>query len=189
MTTEEAYPASLPNIALMGKAGAGKDTVADLLRTRFRLGYQRVALADPLKDIASILWGPDARTDRAKLQGLGVAVREIEPDTWVDLMLRNIERLERDSLRQQRFVVTDCRFPNEFRTLKAAGFLMVRVHAARSTRIDRLTRNGKLQDEAQLDHPSETALDGFKSDWVLVNDTDEDSLVYQLTEMLDRVRA
>lgn len=185
------YPATVPNIALLGKAGAGKDTVAALLRERFRLGYQRVALADPLKDIASILWGPDARTDRAKLQGLGVAVRDIDSDTWVDLMLRHIDRLERESVRPQRFVVTDCRFPNEFRTLKEAGFLMVRVHADRGTRIDRLRRNGKLQDEAQLDHHSETALDGdeFAPDWVLLNDGGELDLMERITTMFARVRS
>ncbi|MGZ6854413.1 MAG: AAA family ATPase [Mycobacteriaceae bacterium] len=191
--TVEGYPADLPHIALIGKAGAGKDTVADLLRTRFRLGYQRVALADPLKDIASILWGPDARTDRDKLQKLGVAVREIHESTWVDLLLKNINREARHAPngRVQRFVVTDVRFPNEFRALKEAGFMMLRVYANEPTRIDRLRRIGKLQDEVQLRHASETALDGgeFYADWVLTNESTEDDLVAQLTTILRRAAA
>lgn len=187
----EGYPADVPNIALIGKAGAGKDTVAQVLIERFRLGYQRVALADPLKDIASILWGPDARTDRTKLQQLGVKVREIEESTWVDLLLRHIDRLQRESLRKQRFVVTDCRFPNEYRALREAGFLMIGVHAPRQLRIDRLRRNGKLQDEAQLDHPSETALDGseFGVSWSILNDRDPLYIADRLQTILTRTAA
>ena len=189
--TTEGYPADVPNIALIGKAGAGKDTVATLLIERFRLGYQRVALADPLKDIASILWGPDARTDRTKLQELGLAVREIHESTWVDLLLRHIQRLERESLRPIRVVVTDVRFPNEYRTLKEAGFLMVGVHADRQTRIDRLRRNGKLQDEAQLDHVSETALDTEETNppyWIR-NIGDHELIVTELQKILRAVAA
>lgn len=40
----------LPNIGLMGYAGAGKDTVADYLVRTYQ--YTRVAFADPLKEMA-----------------------------------------------------------------------------------------------------------------------------------------
>ena len=62
----------LPNVAFIGKAGAGKTTGADFLAAEF--GYMRASFAKPLKDVAAQIWGESARTDRAKLQGLGVCV-------------------------------------------------------------------------------------------------------------------
>jgi hypothetical protein len=62
---------TVPNIALLGKAGSGKDTAAEPAGGEL-YPYQRVAFADKLKDVATIIWGPGARTDRTKLQKLGV---------------------------------------------------------------------------------------------------------------------
>lgn len=45
----------VPSLYLTGRAGAGKDTQARYLCTRF--GYTRVALADAVKDIASAISG------------------------------------------------------------------------------------------------------------------------------------
>lgn len=156
-----------PNICFIAKAGAGKTTAAEYLSDK--CGYQRVSFASPLKDIAVSIWGRDAATDRAKLQGLGVGVRDLDEDAWCNMAVRRIKDLHASG-RASRFVVDDCRFPNEYWALKELGFVMVRIWAPRNARVVRLRGNGKLQDESQLEHVSETALDDFATDYEIANE-------------------
>jgi dephospho-CoA kinase len=158
-----------PDIALIGKAGAGKTTAAEYLVEK--CGYRRLSFAAPLKEIAVRIWGKEAMTDRAKLQGLGVAVREIEEDSWCDMLTRQVRDLRASVAGgTQPFVVDDCRFPNEYWALKELGFVVVRIWAPRNARVVRLRGNGKLQDESQLEHVSETALDDFSEDYDIANE-------------------
>lgn len=174
--------AELPDFAFIGKAGAGKTTASDMLVGYFH--YTPFSFATPLKTIAGQLWGEKARKDRDKLQRLGVAVREIEQDTWVNLLLKDRENLVPDGP----VVVDDCRFENEFTALGAAGFVFIRIEAPREQRIDRLRANGKLTDEAQLDHVSETALDHVTPDFVIWNDepNNADQFLEQIISILNR---
>lgn len=57
---------TLPNIALFGYAGAGKDTVAEYLVSRHQ--YTRIAFADPLKEMALSI-DPIAYTGTVLLRG------------------------------------------------------------------------------------------------------------------------
>lgn len=156
-----------PNIAFVGKAGAGKTTCAEILAAQ---GYSRLSFAAPLKEIAVRIWGVDALLDRGKLQYLGNAVRQYDEDAWVNAAVRDLGD-EKVGPAYLPWVVDDCRFPNEYWALKKRGFVIVRVWAPRNVRVARLRANGKLQDESQLEHVSETALDGeeFKPDYQVVN--------------------
>jgi dephospho-CoA kinase len=178
----------LPNLAFIGKAGAGKDTAAELLIEQ--LGYRRVAFADKLKDVAETLWGPDARKSRCHLQKLGEYVRQIDEDTWVNLALADLAR-ERGVLRHVEFlpagrplmgetvstvegtvhpvIVTDCRYHNEAWTLKGENFVIVRIVAERTERINRLRTNGKLGSGDWESHISETDLDEWPQDYTVQN--------------------
>lgn len=176
----------LPSIAFMGKAGSGKTTAAQYLVDHF--GYDRLSFAAPLKDIAVRLWGQSAMTDRAKLQGLGVAVREIQEDTWVNLALCKLDNWQEQDIwshQHTRAVVDDMRFPNEYHALRKAGFKFVRVLSDRNQRVARLQANGKLQDEAQLEHVSETALDKHHADHTIYNVGTPDELGHSLRAMVN----
>lgn len=184
----------LPNICLIGKAGSGKTTLAELLETG--QDYHRISFASPLKVMA------DTTTDRARLQQLGLDVRALDPLAWVRLALAEMDRLTDEAVAcsnvlngdRPRFVVDDCRFPNELDALREDGFVVVKVsagdstRAGHSTRVGRLRANGKLTDEAQLEHESETALDGEHADHYVINDafTPLESLRHQLTAILNR---
>jgi hypothetical protein len=177
----------LPHIAFIGKAGAGKSTAADILVERF--GYEKLSFAAPLKA------GCATQTDRSLLQRVGHGVRALHEDFWVNLFLAEVERREvvvgyGEHVLPPRFVVDDCRYPNEVQALKAHGFVIVRIAALQQTRIDRLKQNGKLQDEDQLNHESETALDEFHADYYLRNEGwVEFDLVDDVTALLNRVRS
>lgn len=170
----------LPHIAFIGKAGSGKTTAAELLMSEF--GYSKFAFANPLKDIAVKIWGEDARTDRDKLQRLGVAVRDIDADAWANLLVRSVKALPA----RVRVVVDDCRFPNEHALLAEAGFVFVRVLANTGQRIQRLIAIDKLQDEMQLVHVSETALDGTDADYTLENYDTLENFTERIVGVLNR---
>lgn len=189
-----------PNLALTGKAGAGKDTVAEVLREIYPV-YYRVAFADKLKEVAALIWGPSARTNREYLQKLGVAVREIDPDAWVTAALSQLTEdgyLHYSAIEAYRpppsvptirpVVITDMRFPNEIRETVARGFVTVKVVADRGTRLNRLRDNGKLQDESQLEHVSETALDGYTADYTIINMDTREELSERLRTIVEHER-
>lgn len=170
-----------PNIALMGRARSGKDSLAAHLVARF--AYSRVAFADPLKEMAlkvdPILedHGDDMDSayfrlsdavrnvgwERAKdtypevrrlLQHMGQTVREYEPDFWLNIAARKISGAAGWGIP---VVVTDVRYPNEAEALQRAGFRMVRV--LRPSAVP----------PGVTPHESETALDGFAADVRIVN--------------------
>lgn len=151
-----------PHVAFIGKAGSGKTTAADYLVKHY--GYHRVSFAALLKDIAVRLWGDTARQDRGKLQKLGVAVRSIEENTWVDAALRGIETWHVP------VVIDDCRFPNEAGALQKHHFVFVRINAPVDLRVHRLQEINKFQNREQLEHISETALDSLAGDHQIDND-------------------
>ena len=172
-----------PNIAFTGKAGSGKSTAAEALLNR---GYFRVSFAAPLKRTAEMIWGEGALTDRGLLQWLGQVIRERDDMAWA-----NAARPAIDAIQQAGglVVIDDLRFPNEYWLLKELGFTIVRIESSKHTRIERLKLNGKLQDEAQLEDTSETALDGYEVDHVIVNDGTPEEFGEQLLNVLGRERA
>lgn len=176
------------DIALMGRAGAGKDTAAALLAERD--GYARVAFADPLREMAlavdPIVWGHRGHVyrlsylveqegwDAAKrdypevrrvLQRLGLeGVREvIGCDTWITLAMRKVSDAHRAG---RPVVVTDVRFGNELATLQLMGFVAVWID-----------RPG-VTDGA---HASEAELSRTDADTVVLNDGTPEELYARLT--------
>ncbi|AYN58505.1 adenylate kinase [Arthrobacter phage Liebe] len=166
-------------LGLIGKKRSGKDTFAHALP-----GYTRVAFADPLRQAALALdpyvgrpclpgqLSPqrDVRLsdvidalgwERAKdcvpevrriLQRFGTeSIRSIDPDFWIRAGIQAIEAVEGP------VVVTDCRYPNEADTIRALGGKLVRI-----------TRPGYTSEGDA--HPSESALDGYAEDWLVLND-------------------
>lgn len=132
-------------LGLTGMAGSGKDTVADAL-VQYH-GYARLAFADPLRAMALSLnpivscnsaihrlsdavevygWDVAKREYpevRAILQRVGTdMVRNHVSDTfWVDKAMDTILTAGED----QKWVVTDCRFPNEAEVINQAGWVIL----------------------------------------------------------------
>lgn len=164
----------LPHLAFIGGMGSGKSTAADRMGV-FR--YDRLSFAEEVRNTVARLYGKDRREDRDLLQKIGHGMRQLDEDIWV----RPFERAFRHSwgiraggnLPGLRAVVDDCRYNNEADTLHAVGFLFVRVEAERNVRLARLQANGKITDEAQLEHDSEHALD-VVPDFTITNNPGDD---------------
>lgn len=182
----------LPHVVMIGEAGAGKTTAAELLVKRF--GYTRLSFAEPLKVML------DTQTDRHRLQEFGTdVVRAYEPDAWVRLFI-HLKQIREDFATAlfdgglcgdpPKFVVDDARFQNEVDALVQDDWVTCRIVAPTVTRIARLKANGKLQDESQLQHSSELELRDYQAQHRIVNDTGwPDDLLNEIEAFVNDVRS
>jgi len=136
-------------IGICGLIGSGKDTVADYLVNEH--GYRRESFANPLKDAVAAVFG----WDREMLEGRSKESRQWREQTdawwserlgmnitprWVlqnwgtevcrhgfhdDIWIAALENKIRNS--KDNIIITDCRFPNEIKSIKNAGGLIARV--------------------------------------------------------------
>jgi hypothetical protein len=175
-------------IGLSGYAQTGKDTVAEHLTKHY--GYKRVAFADPIRQALYKL-DPKIRIDemvgaslanavdhmgweevkrlssdaRELLQRLGTEVgREMfGQDFWVDQAFRGVSRFND-------IVITDVRFPNEYRAIKARDGIIIRIIKPGTAAVNY--------------HASETALDNHSFDGTIVNDGSREDLYKKIDEII-----
>jgi len=172
----------MADIALMGGMGAGKTTVADYLVEHY--GYTAKKISTPIYGIAEQLWGPEAAKDRGKLQELGIKMREIDEDVWLNLYLEDVTKAREEGLD----IVNDTlRMRNEYWALKELGFKFIRILTREATRQDRLMKIGRIQDSSELQHATETDLigleaakEGIGADYTITNDGDLELLYAQI---------
>ena len=199
-------------IGVCGFIGSGKDTIADYL-TNFH-GFRRESFANTLKDAVSYVFG----WDRTMLEGRTKQAREwreqVDPwwserlnmpnltPRWVlqywgtevcrkafhdDIWIASLENKLRNSTDD--IVISDCRFPNEIKSIKDAGGIVVRVVRGEepewyedATNANR-GENGNFAwstSRSRLEklgiHASETAWVGTKFDYVFDNNGSIDDL-------------
>jgi hypothetical protein len=202
-------------IGIVGFIGSGKDTVADYLVNFHR--FKRESFANSLKDAVSQVFGWDREllegrtkesrnwretrdewwskrlkkdiTPRYILQYWGTEVvrKGFHDDMWVASLEYRLLNTKND------IVITDCRFPNEIKAIRAAGGQVVRIKrgiepgwfdAAKSMNKGP-NRNmnwalSKQKIEKLGIHASETAWVGQKFDVVLNNDGTIEELYQQI---------
>lgn len=132
--------------ALTGKAGSGKNAAASSLYWQLEhVKIEIIAFADPLKDICRDVFEftndqlhdaekkgkADPRypglTPRYAMQLLGTEWgRRCYPDVWVDYAMRRARRFQDEGT--QLVLITDCRFVNEAKAVRAAGGEVWRVY-------------------------------------------------------------
>lgn len=157
-------------ITIAAKARHGKDFTADLIKKRLEHEGNRVLIAhygDLLKYICTTFFKWNGEKDdvgRTLLQHVGTdIIRKKQPNYWVDFLISilNFFPDEWDYV-----IIPDTRFPNENSKLKDEKFKVVSVGVVRPNFDNGLT-------EKQKTHESETALDNYRFDYLIVNHGDE----------------
>lgn len=191
-------------IALTGKAGAGKDSVADVLVAEY--GFRRTAFADALRGcvldldpLVPLTGSMDPETvgdvDIMRLSrlieiyGWDQAKRmfpevrrllqrfgtEVVRERWPTAWVDIV--LDQVSASPDSWVVTDCRFPNESVAIKGVGGFVVEV-----------VRPG-YDEAAAAGHSSENGLPRDSIDRVIRNDGELSDLTYKIADVMAALRA
>ena len=121
---------------------------------------------EPFKDITFV----EMMSVRDLLQKLGTeAMRNgLHENVWVNALFA-------DYTEDKQWVITDVRFPNEFKAIKEKGGIVIRVNRP---------GHGNSMKELAEAHPSETALDGHDFDYVIENDGNLEKLISKVKEIL-----
>jgi dephospho-CoA kinase len=177
-------------LALVGKLRAGKDTAAQYLTLFY--DFQPFAFADPLKRYLHEIFPhvPREPKPRRLLQLFGQKMREIDPDVWVNLTMRQIDEYLRqhtcdrcEPVLKPRVVITDCRQQNEYDRLRAEGFVFVRINADEKLRIQRALEAGDKFTAEDLAHETELLVDSFDVDY----EVDNNGTTSELYEQIDAI--
>ena len=135
----------------MGKMASGKSTMASRILQTFP-NMKLMSIAEPVKNIARDLF--DMKTkDRALLQTIGTKMREIDPDIWVNVLLRKIKTTDN-------IIIDDVRFENEILILKKAGFKIFYLDIDQEEQVKYLKETYKTDYTAHMQcrtHESEQA--------------------------------
>ena len=124
-------------IGLAGKAGHGKNYVADVLCDYYPgMRFRKVAFADPLKQLYSIISGEtvqDSPEWKNGMSNLGMTRREafqkigtdlfrkhLHEDIWIHALFSGLDLT-------QNYIITDVRFLNEVNAIRHAGGVVFRV--------------------------------------------------------------
>lgn len=164
-------------ITISGKARHGKDTFGELLYNELTNAGNKVIVfhyADFLKFIATKWFNWNGEKDmagRTLLQYLGTDVfRTNRPDCWVNMAKEFILGLG-DIV--DYVLIPDTRFVNEIEVMRE-----INPDKFRSILVSRPNFDNGLSEE-QKNHPSETSLDNYKFDIIVVNDGSIDDLIHQ----------
>ena len=181
-------------VAIFGKIRSGKDTVGNYLIKEF--GFERFAFGDGIGEIIEKYF-PEALEGgkpRKHYQHIGQEMRKLNPEVWINYLLRTIER--RQKQREQVFhagysakpsidiVITDGRQVNEAERLRAEGFLILKVVCPEEIRIGRMKALGDKFNLEDLNHETELNVDRIVADFEIINDGTEEELKEQISSLV-----
>jgi len=204
-------------IGICGLIGSGKDTIADYLVNIHE--FRRDSFAATLKDACAAVFG----WDRVMLEGRTKSSREWreQPDEWWsqrlgkeitpryilqywgtevcrngfhdDIWIASLENKLRTA--KDDVVISDCRFPNEIRAIRAQGGYVIRVVRGPEpqwyTIAEQANRGTEFAAQALQSfgiHASETSWIGTDFDRVIDNNGSLDDLYNQITNLVQDLR-
>lgn len=144
-------------IALSGKSGAGKSSVARIFFEKYNFKIVKTGLI--CRQISSILFGDDAKSST---QVLDDALTKIDESIFLKAALRNADL-------SPPVLIDSLRFANDFHLVKELGFKTMQILASNEDRGKRLSFRGQSFSDSTELHRSETELDNYKHDFVVKN--------------------
>lgn len=157
-------------IALSGRSGSGKTTIAEYLVSKH--GYARCSTGAACRELCKKLFGDESK---AILNKVTDALKTIAEDVWLRAAL--------SSIGEDKPVVFDSmRFATDYAFLQNHRFEMWRVEAPLSIRLVRMKRRGQLVRPEDDEHRAETELDRHHFDRSVDNSGEGVELLYREIE-------
>ena len=127
-------------VALVGKQGVGKTTLADKMSTQ---GFKKLSFATPMRDMFQHVFGHN-KVDRGWMQSFGEASRQVNKDIWTDKMNELME-----SYLPANIVIDDVRYQSEMVNtiipyIDRVDGIVVKLNADEITRFDRRFQNANI---------------------------------------------
>ncbi len=194
---------------LLSGSGLGSIPLEDAVKNSRHLdaflfdssGFEIKKFAGKLKEIASILTGVPIHkwedqefknekmpygwgmTYREFLQRLGTeAMRDnLHNDIWVNALFSDYKPQKLSEYNPSRWIITDTRFPNEFKAIKKRGGLMLKVVRTEKDSAGNRVLSNHIRSEI---HSSETALEGYEFDHIIFNDDGILELAHKVKNVL-----
>src|SRR6266581_4222858 len=130
-------------VGLLGKAGAGKTSLAQHWVKKYKFG--RLSFAAQVRQVTQDLYLPETREN---LQMVGQGMRSlIGKDVWVQIMAKKLK-----AWKGCRVVIDDVRYMNEVEFLQSQRFLLLTI---RRPEEDRLNARPEMRESKYAEHPSE----------------------------------
>lgn len=130
---KKGFSMSRVKIALVGKAGSGKDTVANILKEQYDI--EAMALVDPIYKMANDLFKMQGK-DRQLLRDIGKSLRAIDDYVFIKYLVDRVNNTSKD------VIVTDVRLLKEYNRLRNEGFKFIILETDDENRYNRI----KLRD-------------------------------------------
>jgi dephospho-CoA kinase len=178
-------------IALTGKLRSGKDTLANHLYIKY--GFSTAAFGDALKKNAhaTFPWVSEFSKPRALYQAYGQLMRQVDSEVWIKHAERAVSGAIDFNVNtgadKVGVVITDLRQPNEYEWARANGFTIIRVTAPDEDRLFRAKLAGDDFNEADLEHETESHIDGFAVDAEIINNGTIDDLKRKVDEIMGAI--
>lgn len=175
-------------VLISGKAESGKDTVANLIKSKVGDEFKVITthIADKVKSIAKLDFGWDGVKDgqgRALLQLIGDGGRNYNPDIWINHFLSSLNGLKEGNVL---VLIPDVRYRNEVVKLKNWG-ISNNVQTF-TLRVDRPNYKNNLTKE-QRSNSSETDLDNWNHwDFKISNDSTIENLDKNVDKVLEVIK-
>ena len=157
--------------------GSGKSFVTDKICRKFS-NYTKTSFATRVKELATELFGMTYK-DRGLLINFATKMREIDPNVWINSVMRFVENISTDEF----VIIDDLRLMNEYETLRSKKWFLIKMDVDEDIRQNRLqTVYGDKYDSHKTHFKSVTendvvTFDSSCFDYVIQNDSDIERLL------------
>lgn len=163
------------NIALSGKSGSGKTTIAEYLVNKH--GYSICNTGKSCREICNILFESESKSLLNKITD---AIKQIDKNIWLKKALS-----EADNTRP--IIFDSMRFSEDYDYFKSSGYVSIRIECHEDIIIERLNKRGQKIDPANdFAHKAETDLDGLEFDHTIMNNSSVDKFYEEIDSILEK---
>jgi dephospho-CoA kinase len=162
----------MSNIAIIGRSGSGKTTVAKFLASR--LSFHYISTGSLCREVSVSLFGDDSKRHMNELTEV---LRRRWPTVWLDAALRRAA--------DGPVIVDSLRFRDDLVMIRSLGdYTVIAVTAPRPVRHERMSVRGQLFNAMDEEWSSELELVESDADVVIDNSTDDQGHLIQQVEFL-----